>query len=175
MKKVSLVMLLLMASLLLATCGSGTSDGRSDGTAPKTAPEVKADDPMALPWGGTAVLNGLEVVVTEPLDETDSLTGFDAEFLDEGVRAFASVVTITNTGSEVYGYNPLSFTLFDTDGRTWDALMGTTSRPPLDSADLLPSKTVSGAIAFDLPVGVMPSYVLFQRDIMADTEAHWGD
>jgi hypothetical protein len=39
---------------------------------------------------------------------------------------------------------------------------------------VLPGKTVKGAIAYGLPTAAAPTYVNFQRDIMSDTEASWG-
>lgn len=181
MRKWSLlfVVILVVVAATASACGGGataatTKDDSSSPTTAKATTTEKAD-PMALPWGGTAELKNLTITVEAPVDETADL-GEDAEWLlSEGGKAISCEVTLTNTGKDTYSSSTLAFTLFDTEGHSYDSLMSPTAKAEFPSVDVLSGKTIAGAVAFELPEGAEPSYMLFQPDIMSDTEAHWGD
>ncbi|MCX8032730.1 MAG: DUF4352 domain-containing protein [Thermoleophilia bacterium] len=137
---------------------------------------VKISGVVEEPWGGTAKLKGLEITVAAPVDDTANLDEITREMLLEpNQKAVYCMVSISNIGDEPYSYNALAFTMYDTEGMKYESLMAPCSKPDLGTGQVLPGKTVKGAVAFAMPEDATPSYVVFQRDIFSDIEAKWGE
>lgn len=158
---------------LMAGAAAGCDGDEPVGIVPTSTSDAPSD-PLAAKWGDTVDLDDLLVTLEEPVDDTANL-GDESWMLSEGNKAVYCMATITNTGDEIYTYNTLAFTMFDSEGLTYDSLVAVTSQPELSSGDLLPGKTVKGAVPFELPEAAVPDYVNFQRDIMSNTEASWGN
>lgn len=175
-----IVATLAILGLLAAAAGCTTSETGTTAGAPGTATTevatTEAAGALNQPWGGTAVLEGLEITVAAPVDDTGNLDDITREvMLEPDEKAVYCLVSIENTGDEPYDYNTLAFTMYDLEGNSYDSLMTPCSRPDLGSGQVLPGKTVKGAVAFTMPQAASPSYVVFQRNLLSDIEAKWGD
>lgn len=190
-----LLALLVVGLTLVATAGCTVSETGTTTTAETTETSVPTDSAakpsttkesqtttsrisgvVEEPWGGTAKLKGLEITVAAPVDDTANLDEITREMLLEpNQKAVYCMVSISNIGDEPYSYNTLAFTMYDTEGMKYDSLMAPCSKPDLGTGQVLPGKTVKGAVAFAMPEDAAPSYVVFQRDIFSDIEAKWGE
>lgn len=182
-----------MIALAVAACGSsGAGVATTESTTATTlgeevdvtavdsteTTEAKSDDsnPLALPWGATVDLGDLQITVSEPIDDTANLDEIKRDMmLEPGEKAIYCMVTIANSGDESFSYNSLGFTMYDAEGLSYDSLFPVSSQAELGSGDLLPGKTVKGAISYAMPEGSAPDYVAFQRTIIDKTEAAWGE
>ena len=149
-----------------------TTEAAADTT---VAAEV-SDDPLAQKFGATVDVGDLLITVGPPTDDTANLDEMTKEFmLEPGQKAIYCMVEIVNNGDEPFSYNTLGFVMYDSEGMTYDSLFPVSSQPDLGSGDLLPGRTVKGAISFAMPEGASPAYVDFQRDIFSDVDASWGN
>ena len=177
-----IALVVVLVAVLTAGCGgttTGPTVGASNPTTAKDSTTAKATtteatNPLGQKWGATVTLQGLTIKLTAPVDDTANLSDAQRLFLTKGNKVMYCTALITNTSKETYAYNIMSFTLYDAEGQHYDAF-GVVSVPTLGSGDLLPGKTVKGAVGFELPKTSHPSYVQFQRDIMSETESSWGD
>ncbi len=192
MKKPRIAVLFCLATLpfIVAACTTNTSTPSTRSSASSTtssateAPtattetvattETTTADMFSLAWGDTAEADGLEITVSAPVDDTANLDDVKKMLLTEGHRAFYCMVTLVNHGSDAFAYNALAFTLYDASGFTYDALWPLSSQPKLGSGQLLPGRTVKGAIAYKLPTDAEPAYVDFRPGPLDTVKASWG-
>ncbi len=146
-----------------------------DSTTAKTTTTSEASGPRVEKWGTTVELPGLTVTVDAPVDDTGNLSDAELTFVDKGNKVMYMIVTIKNTGNESYSYNPLAFTLSDSEGFQYDSLGVMCSRPTLDTGELPPGRSVKGALAFEMPKKSHPSYVDFVPGFIGSIAATWGD
>jgi hypothetical protein len=165
-----------------ATATSGRADATattmagSDTTTPETTDSANASDPLAQKFGSTTDLGDLLVTVDVPTDDTANLDETAKSILLEpGEKAIYCMVTIVNNGSEPFAYNTLGFTMYDSEGLTYDSLFPVSTQPDLGSGDLLPGRTVRGAISYAMPEEASPAYVDFTRSLFDTVEASWGN
>jgi len=176
-KKFAIV--LLFAVALLAACGTATDEAvENEPATPTTLAEstTTTADALSQTWGATVDLGDLLITVAPPVDDTANLDEITREMtLEPGEKVMYCMVTIENTGDEAFAYNSMGFTLYDSEGIECDSLMAMSSQPAFGSGDLLPGRKVKGAISAIIPESASIAYVNFQRSIIDDTEASWGD
>jgi hypothetical protein len=91
----------------------------------------------------------------------------------EDERVVYSTVTMVNTGSEPLEYESLEFLLFDSEDQLYEDF-GEASVPTLGVGILEPGDTVTGAVAYNLPVEATVSRVAWQRNFLADAQLTWN-
>jgi hypothetical protein len=139
---------------------------------------TEAFDPFGLAWGDTVVgeASGVSITVDAPVDDSANLDSFEKDMLDPGTVPMYCMVTMTNNGTEPFAYNVYGFTLFDSANAPHDGMESMfCGQPTLGSGDLLPGRTVTGAITAVVPEGETIAHVDFQPSMMDSTVASWGD
>ena len=186
-----LAAMILLCVLLASACGTAattdTSETSLSTTTTAKAPETTTTTQestttttMAAPapnekWGATIELQGLTITVGAPVDDTAKLSSGQKLLVKKGNKIMYMLVTIKNTGDQSYSYTPLAFKLSDSEGFKYDSLGVVCSQPTLDAGELLPGRTVKGALPFEMPKKAHPSYVDFVRNIAGSIDATWGD
>ena len=108
------------------------------------------------------------------MDDTANLGESIRAMLGKGEKAVYYMVTITNSGDDIYAYNAyLSFTMYDLDGFSYDSLVPISTQPDLGARGAsgqddqrlhsLRSICCQRTRLRDLPA-----------DITSETEAAWG-
>lgn len=161
--------------VLAGVIGIGTeiAENLTDNPVGRFLTEGVTPDALLRKWGESADLGSLRVTVSAPVDDTANLGETERLFLEAGKKVVYCLVTIEKTGSTSYGYNVLSFTMYDSTGMRYDAF-GVSTKPSLSTGDLLPGRTVAGAAAFSLPTASAPAYLDFAPGVLDSIAASWG-
>jgi len=142
----------------------------------ETTTTAETSGPPAQKFGATVDLGDLLITVQAPVDDTANLDATTKELmLGPGQKAVYCMVSIVNNGSQTFAYDSAGFTMFDAEGLTYESLFPVSTQPDLGSGDLLPGRTVKGAISWAMEKAATPAYVNFQRSATGGTEASWGN
>lgn len=174
-----------MMVLVAVACGDASLQtveaSVTESTAPpSTTTTTEAFDPFGMHWGETVVFtdvddNVLLVTVEAPVDDTQNVSKYQTDYLDGG-HVWYCLVTFENQGAISVYCNPFQFTAYDSSNMAGDDLvLVDISEADLEESDILPGRTVTGAVAYIIPEGRALQYLDFQPSAFGEVVASWGE
>lgn len=173
--KVLTVILALVVLGIVGGAAGGSNKSASNNSSGTTASASKtyrfneradkqSKDVELLP-NENGIVDGIKLTVTNVKYATN-LGDFDQA--DSGKTYALVTVTINNTSSSTKPYNEYDFRIQTASGQVLDPTIVAAKTSPLNSGDLVAGGTVSGQIAFEVPIEESHQYLIWKPTLNPD-------